>query len=870
MGRRAPSRGVATMPASPRWSSPRARIEHRLRGRLQHVRSGNRVGDADTRSNDTIVLQRGVRMIDARLSDELTEYDGDLSGIEVPRLDDVVSPSRLEAWTACPHAYFDRYLLDVEPVEEPGDEISITARDRGTAHHAALDLFHRAVVDGVLPQPGPDGWTDEHRHALTRFFDQVCERTERRGRTGRPAFWADERSRMLDDLLAWLRHDSDLVMARGSTVLASEMRFGADDAASIELPDGRRIRLKGSVDRVDRTRDGSLVVTDHKSGGKDKFKDMTADDPTVGGTLFQLPSYAAAARARFGDADTTGVRRVRAAPKGRLRPTRVPDEPRGRREGQRGAWRWSLRASRPGSSPTAPSGPAGGSTSAVTTASPTDSAPPNVGPSGNASATTLDSLRGSASTRRPRDGRRPCPPTPARYRPTRPHASGSAPTSTPPCSSRPEQVRARPARWWLASSTSCASGVPITGIAAITFTEKAAAELRSRTRQRLEAHPGPDTDAALARLDHAPIGTLHSFARRILFDFPIEAGLPPGFTVLDELESGLAFEEQWNDLLDELLDDADPAAGLIAGGRAFVELCEFDGFGVDKGARRMADDFRSNWDLVNDRVELSDPGPLDLDLSAHRCSSSTDRRHAVPDDDKQAETVAELVALADGLHSQSLRTRLEALWALDDNYGHWGTERTSFPGAKGKWTKAFGPAAPTRSSRSEPTRSNSAARARRARGRQAAPSAVARCRHRSVRARRGNRTGGDGQLEFHDLLVLARRLLTEHAHIRRLLHERYERVLLDEFQDTDPIQLEIAVRLTSDPDDPAQATSTDPGAPVVARPAAAARAGCSSSATRNSRSTASVEPTSPSTCAPPSRSAPTTSRCRRTSARPAP
>jgi RecB family exonuclease len=282
---------------------PPSPLEHRLRGRLQHVAAGHLVSGDGTRSSDTVVW-RGVRLIDGRLSDKLTEYDGDLSGVEVPHLDDVVSPSRLEAWTACPHAYFDRYLLHVEPVEEPGDEISITARDRGTAHHAALDLFHQAVVDGALPQPGPDGWTDEHRHALTRFFDQVCERTERRGRTGRPAFWADERARMLDDLLTWLRHDSDIVVARGSTVLASEMRFGADDAASIELPDGRWIRLKGSVDRVDRTRDGWLVVTDHKSGGKDKFKDMTVDDPTVGGTLFQLPSYAAAARARFGDADT--------------------------------------------------------------------------------------------------------------------------------------------------------------------------------------------------------------------------------------------------------------------------------------------------------------------------------------------------------------------------------------------------------------------------------------------------------------------------------------------------------------------------------------------------------------------------------------
>ena len=289
--------GVATV------AFPASALEHRLRGGLQHVGAGKRIGSDENMQNDTVVA-RGVRMIEARLSEALTEHDGDLSAVEVPRLDDVVSPSRLEAWTACPHAYFDHYLLDVEPVEEPGDEISITARDRGTAHHAALDLFHRAVVDGTLPQPGPAGWSDDHRQALTRFFDQVCERTERRGRTGRPAFWADERARMLDDLLTWLRHDSDLVVARGSTVLASEMRFGADDDAAIELPDGRRIRLKGSIDRVDRTRDGHLVVTDHKSGGKDKFKDMTVDDPTVGGTLFQLPSYAAAARARFGEPDT--------------------------------------------------------------------------------------------------------------------------------------------------------------------------------------------------------------------------------------------------------------------------------------------------------------------------------------------------------------------------------------------------------------------------------------------------------------------------------------------------------------------------------------------------------------------------------------
>ena len=53
----------------------------------------------------------------------------------------------------------------------------------------------------------------------------------------------------------------------------------------------------------------------------------------------------------------------------------------------------------------------------------------------------------------------------------------------------------------------------------------------------------------------------------------------------------------------------------------------------------------------------------------------------------------------------------------------------------------------------------------------------------------------DGRLEFHDLLVLARNLLRDNAEVRATLQQRYQRLLLDEFQDTDPIQIEIAVRI---------------------------------------------------------------------------
>jgi ATP-dependent helicase/nuclease subunit A len=348
------------------------------------------------------------------------------------------------------------------------------------------------------------------------------------------------------------------------------------------------------------------------------------------------------------------------------------------------------------------------------------------------------------------------------------------------------------------------SDIPITAIAAITFTEKAAAELRSRTRRQLEADTDTRCQAALDRLDHAPIGTLHSFARRILFEFPIEAGLPPGFTVLDELESGLQFEEQWSELLDDLLDVAEPPAGLIAGGRAFVELCEFDGFGVDKGARRMADDFRANWDLVHDRVDLSDPGPLEFDVTGLEALAGRITSAPIPPHDSQLDTVTDISSIVPGLASTSLRTRLETIALLDDRFGSWG-ERKRFPGAKNKWTAEFGPAGEDmlETLRADEVELGRLAHDLLERVKQHRRMLLGAIIGRFVLDAAAGRASA-GQLEFHDLLVLARRLVTERPHVRRILHERYQRILLDEFQDTDPIQLEIAVRLSADPDDPAQ------------------------------------------------------------------
>ncbi len=77
--------------------------------------------------------------------------------------------------------------------------------------------------------------------------------------------------------------------------------------------------------------------------------------------------------------------------------------------------------------------------------------------------------------------------------------------------------------------------------------------------------------------------------------------------MLDELESNLAFDERWEELLDGLLAEANPAGGALSGGSSFVQLCKFRNFGINKAFRRVANDFHDNWDLVEERVDLSEP-----------------------------------------------------------------------------------------------------------------------------------------------------------------------------------------------------------------------------------------------------------------------
>ena len=345
------------------------------------------------------------------------------------------------------------------------------------------------------------------------------------------------------------------------------------------------------------------------------------------------------------------------------------------------------------------------------------------------------------------------------------------------------------------------SGVEVAGIAAITFTEAAASELRARIREALEdvvagrevrgvaldASSPERARAALDELDRATIATLHAFAQRLLLGAPVEAGLPPQVEVHDEISSALRTEDRWGRFVDRLLDDGQLEVALQAG--LAVEIT------IDQLAA-MAATFNQNWDLLEDLV-LDDERALVVDEAAVTISFAPLFAAAAH--------IRELARSCTDSDDRLLRwiedempNVLGPLEAADDPYTLLQAARTkpkmTSHGRAANWPD--GGKAAAKACWDEATDEIEAARAavvdlvlRRL--------AVEVADHTLAEARARRR---EGRLEFHDLLVLARHLLRDDPGVRRRLHERFRHLLIDEFQDTDPIQVELAVRIAADPD----------------------------------------------------------------------
>ena len=115
-------------------------------------------------------------------------------------------------------------------------------------------------------------------------------------------------------------------------------------------------------------------------------------------------------------------------------------------------------------------------------------------------------------------------------------------------------------------------------IAAVTFTHKAAGELKLKLREELDKSRRPSgqdsppnqkeaLEHALGHLEEASIGTIHSFCAQILRERPVEARVDPAFEELSEAEANRIFQRAFRTWLERQLDR--PSPGLR---RAFARM----------------------------------------------------------------------------------------------------------------------------------------------------------------------------------------------------------------------------------------------------------------------------------------------------------
>ena len=330
------------------------------------------------------------------------------------------------------------------------------------------------------------------------------------------------------------------------------------------------------------------------------------------------------------------------------------------------------------------------------------------------------------------------------------------------------------------------AGVEADRIAAITFTEKRRANWRtgSATSCRRRSATSDRCRAALPALDRAAICTLHAFAQRLLSEHPIEAGLPPRVTVLDEIASQLAFELRWEAFEDRIIEDPElerPLRLLLARGSPRRPPAPGGGavrrqLGPGRGADRRAGPGRAAPRARS---------------SARRGRRRCGHGRPVPRQRGRAARPARRVRRL-GVGPAGSRGRRQPAGTA----GPGAELRRVRTGRAGNWPDVN--RVRDRVQALEPVRDDIRDRVQQA----ALERLAAELARFTVDAAEERRRAGE--LEFHDLLVLARAVLRDPVHgveVRAAAAERYQRLLLDEFQDTDPIQVELAVLLASrDPD----------------------------------------------------------------------
>ncbi len=320
-------------------------------------------------------------------------------------------------------------------------------------------------------------------------------------------------------------------------------------------------------------------------------------------------------------------------------------------------------------------------------------------------------------------------------------------------------------------------------LAAVTFTRKAAAELRGRFQTELErgVREAGDREVqgrlkdALENLEQCVIGTIHSFCARLIRARPVEIALDPDFHEMEEIEDVVYRDKCWQEyLLHVRLGDSPVLDRLDAGGLdpedlkdSFTEVSRFPEVKLMPGREKAPDYaiYRAELeDFLADALECvpKDPPEKGFDGLMRLMRRCFYRRRNLGFDDH--------------------RVLMETLELLDKSSGF---KKTYWPDkaeaeAFSKQFEAF-------------------------QDRVVRPALLEWREYRHFLALDflkpavefyTARRREQARVNYEDLLILASRLLRDNPEVRRYFQRQFSHILVDEFQDTDPIQAEVLLYLT--------------------------------------------------------------------------
>jgi ATP-dependent helicase/nuclease subunit A len=345
---------------------------------------------------------------------------------------------------------------------------------------------------------------------------------------------------------------------------------------------------------------------------------------------------------------------------------------------------------------------------------------------------------------------------------------------------------------------------PLDALVAITFTEKAAREMRDRVRRAIEERSASDNGSIWAerrlQLDRLQISTVHSLCARILRENAIAAEIDPAFAVLDAQAAQLLQAEAIRQSIRELVDADSPALNLLVWLRVQDLQNEMAGLLSKRGTVQrlfetlpQVDELLARWQQGLDEmrrvmwVTLQAHTPLLVDAL-----SEIPRMTAMPADDKLTHVVQQA--------QQGCRLWEDGVWAeavvqwqaIKINVGSkksWGEERLAEVKALLKALREGGKTLE----------------------RAGAISEIGPADHRAAQALHlwrdlwtaleqvyGRLKEEQHVLDFDDLELLTARLLREKATTDQRLQvylAGIRHVMVDEYQDTNPLQQEIVYAL---------------------------------------------------------------------------